>query len=127
MFEPPELEAVRGSGHFRWNRGGWFGTQLGGSAWLLTGAVALALNAPVAALLWSFCFVVANFIGTLLWRRRHILRPHTALQLLLMVSGLLGLVAVCVLQLLVPNMAVTIPALAWDSRYALSRYFSIPR
>ena len=38
-------------GHFRWNAGGWFGSQLGGTLWLLTGVSLLFQSPAIAALL----------------------------------------------------------------------------
>jgi hypothetical protein len=96
---------VSGPGYLRWNAGGWFGSQLGGTCWLLVGAVVLAPRAPGVAAVWLAGFVVANAIGSWLWRRRDRLRPYPALQLLLLACGLSGLPAWLAVNALRPDLA----------------------
>jgi hypothetical protein len=79
----------KGTGRFQWNTGGWFGSQIGATAYLgLLGGV-LAFQAPRAGLLLLFCGLLPNLLGTLLWLRRDRLAPYPALQ------GLLAIVLVC--------------------------------
>jgi hypothetical protein len=91
-----------GPSSFQWNRGGWFGSQLGGTAWMIVGAVMFARRAPWIAAVWLVCFVLANAIGTGLWRRRGCLRPYPAIQLLLLVGGVIGLLALASFGVLRP-------------------------
>ena len=108
---------VTGHGHFHWNAGGWFGSQCGGTSWLLVGAAVLAPRAPVVAVVWFAGFVVANAVGAWLWRRRDRLRPHTAIQLLLLVCGLSGLLAWLTLDGLRPDV---VPLTGWPRRWYLA-------
>src|SRR5437867_3891353 len=93
-------QCVRGPGHFQWNAGGWFGSQFGGTMWLVVGAAVLAASAPLAALTWAACFVVANAAGWWLWQRRDRLRPYPAMQALVLVCGVVALVAMAALDLI---------------------------
>jgi hypothetical protein len=94
-----------GSGSLHWNAGGWFGSQLGGTAWLLVGAAVLAWQAPAVAVVWLAAFVVTNALGVWLWRRRARFRPYSALQLLLLTCGGSGLLACFLLDRLRPDVA----------------------
>lgn len=80
-----------------WNQGGWFGGQLGGSAWILVAAGLSAIrDVSTGALLFGI-FVVPNVVGYLLWRRKK-LSCYAATQLLLGLTGICGLLAVYVLD-----------------------------
>lgn len=57
-------EPLLGPGCFQWNTGGWFGSQLGSTAWMLVGAVVLIPHAAEVAGVWLSCFAVANAIGS---------------------------------------------------------------
>lgn len=82
----------------QWNAGGWFGTQLGASAWMFV-AGALALRQDVAAaLIVLVLFLITNTIGTGLWLRRDRISPYAGIQTLLAVLGATGLAAVYVLD-----------------------------
>lgn len=89
----PALVPRPGLGSFQWNTGGWFGGQIGSTAWLVPGAVMLAPRAPGVAGVWLACCLAVNALGVALWRRRDRLRPFPAIQGLLMASGLAMLVA----------------------------------
>jgi hypothetical protein len=91
-----------GPGCFQWNTGAWFGSQLGGTAWMLVGAAVLALQAPAVAAVWLACFALANALATWLWRQRDRLRPYAALQLLVLMVGGGGLLALVALDALRP-------------------------
>lgn len=99
----PSKQPMPGLGQFQWNTGAWFGSQLGRTAWLLVGATLLALQAIWVAVCWLASFVLANAIGTWLWRRRDRLRPYPALQLLCIVCAACGLLALLVLDLIAPE------------------------
>lgn len=88
-----ELQGKRGAGAFQWNRGGWFGSQLGATLWLaLLGGLLLAQSQSVGALL-VLCAAVPNLVGLALWRRRHSVSPYPAIQCLVAACGLGALVA----------------------------------
>ena len=90
-----ELDAKRGTGAFQWNRGGWFGSQLGATLWLLiVGAMTVAHDRALGALL-LFLGALPNALGVLLWSRRSVLSPYPALQALLVLCGLSALAAIC--------------------------------
>jgi hypothetical protein len=74
---------------------------------MLVGAVVLAPHAPEVAGIWVVGFVVANAIGAWLWRRRDRLRPYPALQALLLVCGVDGLLALVALHVLRPGLRIT--------------------
>jgi hypothetical protein len=77
-----------GRGFFHWSTGGWFGTQLGGTAWMLLAATWVARASPWLATVWLFCFAVVNAVGIWLWLRRDQIAPSPAFQLLgLSVAG----------------------------------------
>jgi hypothetical protein len=95
-------EPMKGPGYFRWNTGGWFGSQVGSTCWMLVGGVPLAVYAPMIGATFLICFAVANTIGTSLWLRRDRLRPYPAIQILLMVIAISGLVALVTFDVLRP-------------------------
>ena len=82
----------------KWNRGGWLGSQLGGSAWILVaGLLTLPKNLPVAMGVIAL-FGIANIVGWILWRRRETFSAYLGIQILLPVLGLCGLGAVFLLE-----------------------------
>jgi len=95
-------EPMKGLGCFQWNIGGWFGSQVGSTCWLLVGGALLAFYAPLIGVTFLVCFAVANAIGTSLWLRRDRLRPYPAIQFLLLVIAISGLVAVVTFDVLRP-------------------------
>jgi hypothetical protein len=95
-------EPMLGPGQFQWNTGGWFGSQLGCTAWMLVGAAVIAPQAPLVAAWWACCFVIANAVGTGLWWRRDRLSPYPAIQALLATVAVAGLLAVVSLHLFGP-------------------------
>jgi hypothetical protein len=82
-----------------WQAGGWFGSQLGSSAWLLVSALVVAPHAPASAGVLLGCFAAVNALGCLLWTQRARLDPYLALQLLVAASVLAGAVATRWLEL----------------------------
>jgi hypothetical protein len=103
---------TRQGGYFRWNRGGWFGGQLGGTAWLLAAAAAIGFRAPGVAAVFGACFAVANAVGIFLWLRRDSLRPYAAIQLLVLVCGVSSFIAWLTLTWVRPDV---VAALGWHS------------
>ncbi len=102
-------EPLSGPGYFQWNKGGWFGSQLGGTAWMLVGAAVLLPRAPEVAAVWLAAFAVATAIGSWMWWRRDRLRPYPALQALLLVCGLSGHTALIALHVLRPGLRISQP------------------
>jgi len=86
------------SSQMRWNLGGWLGGQVGGSCWMLVaGLLSIPANSNAAITVLGL-FVLANFAGWLIWRRRDSLSPYKGLQLLVPVLGATGIAAVYVLD-----------------------------
>ncbi len=82
---------VRGSGAFEWNAGGWWGSQIGGTAWMLAVGIGIAFQDIRPAAVMIAGGIVSNIVGTLLWCRRDRVSPHRAIQ------TLLGVIGVCAL------------------------------
>ena len=78
----------QGPGQFQWNAGGWFGSQLGSTVWMLIAAVLFLPKEPVAGIVALICFAVPNIFGLLLYRQRHRIAPYPALQGLLLLTGI---------------------------------------
>jgi hypothetical protein len=88
-----QLQGRRGEGAFQWNRGGWFGSQLGATLWLvLLGVMLLGRSEPVGGLV-LLSGILPNAVGLVLWRRRETLAPYPAIQALIAVCGLGALAA----------------------------------
>jgi hypothetical protein len=96
----PDKIPMSGLGSFRWNWGGWFGSQIGGTAWMLTGAAWLLLFAPWVGLIWLVGFALCNAVGIVLWRRRDRVAPYPALVILLVTIMVVGLLEISTIDLL---------------------------
>jgi len=80
---------------FFWNAGGWFGSQLGCTLWLLILGFVLLSRDSLAGVLCLTSFVALNAWGLFLWRRREHLSAYAGLQrFLLAVSLVIALVVV---------------------------------
>jgi hypothetical protein len=79
------MKARPGSGQFQWNAGGWFGSQVGATLWLLLVGLRFAGESYLLAALLALCFVVPNVVGTVMWTKRSTLDPYLAIQGLLAV------------------------------------------
>ncbi len=91
------VEGRRGTGRFQWNRGGWFGGQIGATLWLvLLGCLSMAQGRLAGAAVLALG-LLPNLVGLLLWRRRHRLPPYPAVQLLFATAGISALVSMLVL------------------------------
>ena len=82
---------MRGSGHFQWSAGAWFGSLLGSTLWMLLGSALLFATSSLRGLGPLACFAVANAMGFALWRSRTRLAPYPAFQILLTALGLCAL------------------------------------
>jgi hypothetical protein len=89
MTEPQRMQ---------WNLGGWLGAQLGCTAWILVAGVLSFSTDPVAALVVTGLFALANVIGMIIWHNRERLTAYAGLQILLPVVGVVGLAGVYVLD-----------------------------
>jgi hypothetical protein len=78
-----------------WNAGGWFGTQLGCTVWLLPLGVGLVPEDVVSGVVALAGFAACNMWGWALWRRRVVVPAHTGVQILL--GGVALVVAAVVL------------------------------
>jgi hypothetical protein len=80
-----------GPGRFQWNAGGWFGSSLGSSAWMIVTSYLLVFhNQPSLGLVPAVGFAIVLFASLLLWARRDRIYPFPAMM------GLLGLLAVAI-------------------------------
>ena len=83
---------------FEWNKGGWFGGQIGGTCWLFILGVLLTPKDPLTGTVMLACCAAANFVGWSLWKRRDRLRAYPAIQILFVVEGLFALLAIAFLH-----------------------------
>jgi hypothetical protein len=82
---------------FSWNAGGWFGSQLGCTLWLLILGVVLLSKDSLAAWLCVGGFVLLNAWGLYLWRSREKLTSYAGMQrFLLATSVIIAMVVVVV-------------------------------
>ena len=79
------IEPRRGPGHFQWNAGGWFGSLIGCTCWMLLGAMFLGMKDGLVGWTWAGCFAVGMATGIGLWSARDRLLPYPAMQTLLLV------------------------------------------
>lgn len=80
-----------------WNTSGWFGSQLGGTVWILV-AAAIALGHDVwTGLILLVIFLVPNMAGYLLWQQKKF-SCHASIQILFSLSGIFGLLAIYILD-----------------------------
>lgn len=74
---------------FAWNAGGWFGTQVGCTLWLLILGFALLPKDSLVAWLCVASFLVLNAWGFYLWRSRGQLTAYSGLQRFLLVGSVI--------------------------------------
>ena len=86
-----------------WNRGAWFGSQIGGTAWMLTAFAAYVWQIPWIGLSFLMGFVSSNALGLWLWRHRSHLRFFRSIQLMTLVCGGLALLALLAFDFLAPG------------------------
>lgn len=80
-----------------WNAGGWFGSQLGGTVWILiAAAISLAHDFSTSMIL-LMLFLLPNLVGLFLWYRKK-LSCYQSMQIVLGLCGLAGLLAIFVLD-----------------------------
>ena len=74
---------------FAWNAGGWFGTQLGCTLWLLILGFVLFSKDPLAAWVCLAGFLVLNAWALYLWRSRKQLSAYAGLQRFLLAASVI--------------------------------------
>jgi len=84
---------------FSWNGGGWFGSQLGCTLWLLILGIVLFWRDAVAASICVSSFVILNAWGFHLWRRRKQLSAYAGLQRFLLATSVVIALVVAVVNL----------------------------
>jgi hypothetical protein len=87
-----------GPGRFQWNTGGWFGTQLGSTVWLILTALSLLPKHVEAGLVTASCFLVPNIFGLVLFLNRNRVAPYPAIQWLIGVIGLVSVICLVYLN-----------------------------
>ena len=83
--------------NLEWNAGGWFGGQLGGTAWILVAAALATAQDTSTGLILLIIFLAPNIVGYLLWRTQK-LSCYAALQILFSLVGVFGLLAIYILE-----------------------------
>ena len=83
---------------FVWNAGGWFGSQLGCTLWLLILGLVLLSKDLLAAWICIAAFMMLNTWGVSLWRRRGQLSAYAAIQRFLLAASLVVAVVVVVIN-----------------------------
>ena len=99
---------IAGGGRFQWNTGGWFGSLLGSTAFLIVGAVSFASPSPTLSAIWFSCFAVAVAVGIYLWARRTAFSPYPAIQILLLACGISAAVAIIAAICMAPNILIAV-------------------
>jgi hypothetical protein len=82
MLRHMHPESARNQLASHWNASEWFGIQLGGTAWLLGGALVVASQSPSSSVVLFACGLASNAVGCLLWVHRARLDPYRAVQVL---------------------------------------------
>jgi hypothetical protein len=84
-------KSLVGPGRFQWNAGGWFGSSIGSSAWMVVTSCFLAFhNQLTLALVPAVVFTIVLLASLLFWALRDRIYPFTALM------ALLGLLAIAI-------------------------------
>jgi len=83
--------------HLDWNANGWFGSQLGGTAWILVAAAIVLSHNTWTGLTLLVIFLIPNMVGYLLWRKKKF-SCHASFQILFGLTGLFGLITIYVLE-----------------------------
>ena len=74
---------IAGPGRLQWNAGGWWGSSLGATAWMIpTAVILIANNQPLLAFLPVIGFLLMNLLAAVLWVRRDRVLPFKAVMVL---------------------------------------------
>jgi hypothetical protein len=91
--------ALVGPGRFQWNLGGWFGSSIGSTAWMLIVAAFLYVHGQsVLALVPGMAFLIVNAVTVVQWRRRCRLLPFRALMTLLVLLSVVTSVVLLAIE-----------------------------
>src|ERR1035437_8974429 len=90
------MTPCKGTGQFQWNTGGWFGAQMGSTAYLVCLGTAYSVRALVPGIAIVLCGLLPNVIGFRMWKQRDRLLPYPAIQRLLLVIFAFTAIAVVV-------------------------------
>ena len=86
---------------FRWNAGGWFGTLLGGTAWMVpTAGMLFARGNWIAAAIVVICFTIAIVSAIIFWKHQATLNARVALQSMVLILGVLTTIIFVAFQFL---------------------------
>ena len=83
--------------HLEWNMGGWFGSQLGGTVWILIAAAISLGHDYSTGITLLLLFLIPNIVGLILWHQRK-LTCYQSLQIVFSLSGFFGLLAIYLLD-----------------------------
>ena len=81
-----------------WNSGGWFGAQLGGTAWILVAAILAGFQDIRTGLVLTAIFAIPNILGLAMWCWRKKLSCYASIQLLLFIMGIFSVISIYVLE-----------------------------
>ena len=85
---------------FSWNAGGWFGSCIGTTAWMLPlGISSFWFGSTVAGFAISTCFAVGISLAVMGWSLREGIPAYRALQSMIIVMGLLTTIVFAAMQL----------------------------
>lgn len=87
------MQPYKGDGIFQWNTWGWFGAQIGSTAYLVILGGALACQVLLPGLLILACGLIPNIAGYAIWRHRERLAPYPAIQKLMLTIFLFTAIA----------------------------------
>lgn len=80
----------------QWNAGGWFGSQIGATCWMLVAGVLTLFRDLATGLLVVGLFAAVNLLGWALWHRRR-LSCYASTQVLIGLAGVAGLLSIFLL------------------------------
>ncbi len=70
---------------FHWNVGGWFGSSIGSTLWMLLAAAVLGFHGQVGlAIVPTLSFMVVNGLAVVMWKQRHRIRAFHGLLMLML-------------------------------------------
>ena len=92
----PALDLIVGA-NMHWNAGGWFGSQIGATVWMLVAAILTTIRDLPTGMAVVALFAIPNIVGVALWVSR-IRSCYASTQILIGVSGACGLATVYLLE-----------------------------
>ena len=83
---------------FQWNLGGWLGSVIGGTVWILIAALLALPKDPVAGMIAIALFAIPNIVGWAFWRARAQYAAYPCIQFMVLIEGAFGILAVLTLD-----------------------------